>query len=58
MKKTWKQVLQRITLLALITPALNDVIFCDMALKRPALYVCLRELDRELLKNNANKGWR
>ena len=29
------------TLLALITTALNGVIFRDMALKGPALYVCL-----------------
>ena len=29
------------TLLALITPALNGVIFRDMALKGPALYVYL-----------------
>ena len=31
----------RFTLLALITTALNDVIFCDMALKGPALHACL-----------------
>ena len=35
------QILLQNTLLALITPALNGVIFCDMALKGPALYVCL-----------------
>ena len=29
------------TLLDPITPALNGVISCDMALKGPALYVCL-----------------
>ena len=46
------------TLLALITPALNGVIFRDMALKGPALYVCLLQFDREHLKNNANKGRR
>ena len=46
------------TLLALITPALDVVIFRDIALKRPALYVCLWEFDREHLKNNANKGRR
>ena len=44
-----------ITLLAFITPALNGVIFRDMALKGPALHVCLWEFDRELLKNNAHK---
>ena len=32
---------QHNTLLALITPALSGVIFRDMALKGPALYVCL-----------------
>ena len=42
------------TLLALITPAANGVIFRNMALKRPALYVCLWEFDRE---HTANKGW-
>ena len=30
-----------ITLMALVTPALNGVIFCDMALKGPALHVYL-----------------
>ena len=46
------------TLLALVTPALNGVVFCDMALKGPALYVCLGEIEHEHLKNNANKGQR
>ena len=43
-------------MLVLITPALNGVIFRDMAFKGPVLYVCLWEFDREYLKNNANKG--
>ena len=34
---------------------LNGVIFCDMVLKGPALYVCLWEFACEHLKNNANK---
>ena len=38
-----------------ITPTLKGVIFCDMALKGPALHVCLWEFDRELLENNAHK---
>ena len=33
-----------ITLLALITPALNGAIFCDMALKRLALLVVYETL--------------
>ena len=37
-----------VTLLALIAPILSGVIYCDMA-----LYVCLREFDREHLKTNA-----
>lgn len=45
-----------ITLLAHITPALNDVIFSDMALKVPALNVCPWECDFEHMKSNANKG--
>ena len=50
--------IESITLLALITPALNGVIFFDMALKRPALYVCQCEFDHVHLKNTANKGRR
>ena len=48
------------TLLALITPALNGVVFGDMALKEPALYIYLWEFEHEHLKNNANKcqRWR
>ena len=34
-------VLKTKTLLDPVTPALNGVISCDMALKGPALYVCL-----------------
>ena len=43
-------------LLALISPAINGVIFGEMTLKGPALFICLWEFDREDLKNNANKG--
>ena len=48
------------TLLALIAPALNGIIFRQMALKGSALYVFLWEFDREHLKNNVNKDrrWR
>ena len=45
-------------MLALITRALNGVIFCDMALKGPALFVYLWEFDSEYLKNNVNEGRR
>ena len=34
------------------------IIFHDMALKGPALFVCLREFDCEHLKNNAIKSGR
>ena len=46
------------TLLAFITPVLNGIISQDVALKGPALYVCLWEFDREYLKNNTNKDQR
>ena len=38
-----------------ITAAQNGVIFRDMALKGPVLYVHLLEFSREHLKSNANK---
>ena len=56
--RSFYKLIDQTTLLAVITAELNGVIFRDMALKGPALYVCLWEFDREHLKNNANKGWR
>ena len=46
------------TLLALVTPALNGVVFRDMTLKTPAYMFVYKEFDREHLKNNANKDRR
>ena len=38
----WKSFVDKRKLFAVFfTPALNGVIFCDMALKGPALYLCL-----------------
>ena len=44
-----------ILILALTIPALNGIIFRDIVFKEPALHNCLREFDREHLKDNANK---
>ena len=48
----------KITLVGIIMPSLNAVVFRYMALKGQALYVRLWEFDRERLKNNANKDRR
>ena len=42
--------LKYVTLLALITPVLNGVIFCYTELKERVLYIYLWEFDREHLK--------